>query len=254
MARSRRKKNVRKKKKDFKLSPKAIWIVLAVLVFSGAVFFLARTLYYSDFFIVKEVKSNTKISSSLIKSIEGKSLFSLDTGEIYRRVLKNNPEYKKVFVLKEFPSALRIDVLEREAFAQIKGERFYPIDREGVILAEGSRKPLESLIQIEVSDNITGFEKGKSVKSEGLHLSLALLEVLKRKDILDDFDVSLINARLPQALYFLIDKTKIIVGKGNYDHKIFLFKNVLSDKLNNKVSLVKYVDLRYKKVYLGYKR
>jgi cell division septal protein FtsQ len=251
MARTKRKRN-KVKEKHKKVDYKGVWVLLFLLVISAGLFFAARALYYSPIFIVKEVKSNIELSQNLIKSIKGKSLFTVDINRIYHQILNNNPAYQQVYVFKEFPSAVVVDVVERDAFAQIKTEKFYPIDRQGVVIDTGSSNPLPNLIPIEIGGG--PFARGQTIKDEGMQLSLSLIEALAEENIIRKFPITVINARSPQALYFLIGDTKIIVGRGNYKHKLYIFTSVVREKLKGNLSSVKYIDLRYKKVYLGYKR
>ena len=85
--------------------------------------------------------------------------------------------------------------------------------------------------------------------------SFELIEVISRNDDLDDeLKVKLINARLPEAMYMLIDGIKVIVGQGNFERKIGILHKTMQETLKDKLTLVKYIDLRHKKIYIGYKR
>jgi cell division septal protein FtsQ len=71
----------------------------------------------------------------------------------------------------------------------------------------------------------------------------------------------------PQAIYFLIgslpqsgnripaqEEIKVIIGEDDFKSKVSLLKEVVNSKLKDKLSSVKYIDLRYKKVYVGFRR
>ena len=47
---------------------------------------------------------------------------------------------------------------------------------------------------------------------------------------------------------------KVIVGGNDFDKKAMRLKNLINDELTDKLNLVKHIDLRFKKVYVGFKR
>lgn len=225
-----------------------------MLVVSAGIFLIVKNLYALPIFMIDKVKSNIAMDENIIREIEGQSLLSLDLDKVYYRIVKEDPQYRSVNILKEFPSSLVIDITKREFFAQIKADKFFPVDKEGVIIGGGSNQPLPGLISIEIDSDSKTLKLGAAVGEPEVSLSLALITALKEKNIIDEWTIESINARSVPALYFIINGTKITVGEGNYERKLYIFKNVLKEKLGGDISSVTYIDLRYKKVYLGYKR
>ena len=252
-----------------KLNHKVIWGVSFFILISIILVGLGYAIYVAGIFKVREdsIKSNIVLSKSLKESIKNKSLFDLDIKAISRRILKGHPEYKEVYVSKRFPSTVIVEVKKRIPFAQIKGKKFYPIDREAVILSDGSIEPLDNLVSIEISDYNRFLKKGTNIEDERLEYAFNLLETLAKDDFFDEFIVRLINSTHLQASYFIMEHKdsatgtqlpirgiKIRIGQDDFRQKVKLLKRVIKQELKDKISLVKYIDLRHKKVYIGFKR
>ncbi len=266
----RRKRRRRFKQFNFKINPKLGW--WASLIFCCLILLvgLGYAIYTSSIFKIKEadIRSNMPLSRGLRERIKGKSLFGLDIKSISSSLLKTNPEYKEIYVYREFPSLVVIEATDRIPFAQIKDKRYYPIDREAVIINEGKLKPLEGLIPLEIGDYRRSLRKGNNIKSERLEYAFNLIDVLRDQGFLKGkAQVKLINTSHLEAVYFIFaDKTsqrqnwspgegiKIIVGKGDFQRKVKLFKDIIEQELKEKMSSVNYIDLRFKRVYMDFKR
>lgn len=260
---ARKKKKIRKKanssprlrKEGFKFNPVFFWIVFFAVLIGSAAFYATKNIEKFPFFKIKHIESNTKISDHLAGQIKGQSLLNIDTANIRSQLIRTYPEYKEIYVIKKYPSSLKIEALRRKPLAQIQSGKYYLIDREGVILDDGKSQAWSDLTKIEISAPNRSFRRGERIKDSGLNYSFELIDTIKRNDDLgEDLSVKLINARLPEATYMLIDGIKVIVGQGNFDRKIGLLHKTLQETLKDKLSLVKYIDLRHKKIYIGYKR
>ena len=231
-------------------------------------FGLGYAVYASGVFKITEadIKSNIPLGRSLRERIKGKSLFELDINSISSTILKAHPEYKKVYVFRVFPSLLKIEVVKRIPFAQIKERRFYPVDAQAIILSEGSSQLLDNLIPIEISNNSRSLKKGRSIKSRRLEYAFDLIEAMDKEDF-GKGQVTLINASNPEAIEFIfIPKfsdvksafpaggIRVKVGKGDFKRKLKLFKDLMDYELKDKISLLEYIDLRFKKPYYQPKR
>ncbi|MFH1504084.1 MAG: FtsQ-type POTRA domain-containing protein [Candidatus Omnitrophota bacterium] len=265
----KRKKYKRRKKVNLKLSPKFI-LVLSIGVFFAVILGgIGYVVCTSDSFKVKDsdIISNMALNRGLREEIEGKSLFSINTAVISSNIIRGHPEYKRVSVSKEFPSTIIIEVEKRFPVAQIKGKMFYSVDKKAVVLSAGSSQPLPGLITIEIDSRGRLFLKGEHIDDRKLEYAFGLIRILKEEQLLNEFAVELINSVSLEAAYFVMEEKKtgiaadlsnedikVIVGEGEFSQKIKLLKSVISGELKDKLPLVKYIDLRYKKVYVGFKR
>jgi len=266
----RRKKGRRFRQFNFRLDPKLAWwgslIFCCLILLVG----LGYTIYTSSIFKINEgdIKDSRHLLSRGLKmKIKNKSLFSLDIKSISSSLLKAHPEYKEIYVYREFPSSVIIEATKRIPFAQIKDKKFYPVDKEAIILSEGDVRPLDNLIPLEVSDYSGRLKKGSKIKGKKLEYAFDLIDALGNEGLFDRGQVKLINANSLEAVYFIFvrkgidvqsasmdEEIKVIVGKGDFRRKLKLLKDLIDHELKDKMFLLKYIDLRFKKVYMDFKR
>lgn len=267
--RRRRYKYRRFKRVNFRLNARLLraagWTFLPVLILAG----LGYAVYSCEDFKVKsgDIISNVPLSSRLTAEIEGSSLFSLDTAAIASDIMKGHPEYRKILVSKEFPSSVVVEVVKRFPVVQVKSRKFYPVDKEAVVLSRGSIEPSDELICVEFDSASRLFTRGYNIRDSRLQYAFDLIEALKKEQLLSGFSVDLINSVNLEAAYFTLEEKnldtagdlsagsiKVIVGKDDIRQKVKLLQGLIEGELKDKMPLVKYVDLRYKKVYVGFKR
>lgn len=266
----RRKRRKRFKQFNFKMNSKVAWwsslIFCCLIILIG----LGYAIYTANVFKIKDtdIRSNISLGRGLRERIKGKSLFSLDIKSISANLLKANPEYKEIYVYREFPSSVVVEAIKRIAFAQIKDRRYYPVDREAVIINEGKLKPLDGLIPLEIGEYRRSLRKGSNIKSKELEYAFSLIDALRSEGFLEsEGQVKLINSSQLEAVYFIFvqknsqgqdrslsDGIKIIVGKGEFERKVKLFKELISQELKGKMFSVNYIDLRFKRIYMDFKR
>ena len=257
MARKRYKSRGQSRKSsssNFDIPPKFVWSMIIVIAVMFGVGYLGSVISTSKLFTARSIKTDVEITPAIENMILGKSLFSVNTREVYTAVTNMYPEYKQVHIIKQFPSRVRIEVNMRKPVAQIKGNLYYRIDKEGCILDDGQDVRYSKLIPIEIARYNRGLEKGSKINDDRLTAALELIKLLNKSSLPNKYIIDLVNPTSLAALYFVVDNTKVILGKGNFDKKLRIFENLLKEKFNDDLSSVEYVDLRYKKVYVGYRR
>lgn len=236
------------------LTPKHLGIgilflfLLAVIIYSGSL------IYRCGFFKVGKISSNVPIESALKNYVLNKSLFKLDIGRIYDFISKRHPEYKNIQVLKEFPSSLRINVTKRTPFAQLYLKNFYILDREGVVIGVNESNIFPQMRVIEIGQNDAALSRGMCITDKRLELSFRLIELIKARKFLNKFSIKSINATFPESAYFRANDTRIVIGNVDFERKLYILENILNEKLSGDIAPVEYIDLRYKKAYIGYKK
>ncbi len=83
-------------------------IVFLVLLGVAALLFLGKVIYQSPMFTVKKVESNVKLNSELVASVKGRSLFTVNTNYLYKRISSNHVEYKDVSIVKKSHAHARL--------------------------------------------------------------------------------------------------------------------------------------------------
>ena len=223
-------------------------VLIAIIIYSGSL------IYRSGFFRVSKISSNVPLELALKNYIFNKPLFKLDIGRIYDFISKRHPEYKSIQVLKEFPSSLRINVIQRKPFAQLYLKNFYILDREGVVIGVSESNNLPQMTVIEIGQSSATLSKGMCITDKRLELSFRLIEVIKARKFLNKFFIKSINTTFPESAYFRANDTRIVIGNSDFERKLYILENLLNEKLSGNIASVEYIDLRYKKAYIGYKK
>jgi len=240
-----------------------------ILCTAAFCFGVGYAVYNAKIFQIRDedIQSNAGIDKSVRSLIHQKSLFNIDLAKLASVIMKEHPEYRKIHIHKLFPRTVRIDVDKREVFAQIKGRRFYPVDREAIVLSSGSTEAIKDLIPIEMQTESGSFHTGQRLNNDALEPAFELIENLNQNNFLNEFSVNLINITNQQNMYFFMqpraaitepqsspEAMKVIVGEAGIAAKIKLLTSLIGGDLQDKLPLVKYIDLRHKKVYVGFQR
>lgn len=245
------------KKINFVPSTKAVFIGIFCVIFLLFLVYLTQGLIASSMFTLKEVRSNIALSGDVRAGTPGQSLFDVNLGKLYSRIYQDHPEYKDIHVIREFPSVLKVEIVARKPFARLKGEKFYLIDREGVVIDEEAQAAptlVGALIPIEIGDYNHRLRKGDKISDPRLENAFRLMEELYKTRFVKKFPIELINATAPGALCLVIGNTRIILGSNDFKKKLYILDTILRGELNGNLYMVEYIDLRYEKVYLGRKR
>ncbi len=247
-----------------KLAWWGVWLFLFIVILAG----LGYLIYTRGIFKVKEsgLQANIILSRRVKEKIVGKPLFSLNPKEISAAVFAEYPEHKRIRVFKKLPSSVIIEAEKRLAFAQLKRRGFYLIDKEAVVMDSSSLKPYPGFIAIELDDYSSALNKGHKIKDSRLVEAFRLIEALGSQGFSDEFEVELVNPTFPEALYAIAhhklskafesstEGIKIIFGTNDYRQKINILNRLVAQELKDKMPAVRYIDLRHKKTYVGFKR
>ncbi len=237
-----------------RITPKRLGIgilcifLLAVIIYSGSLICL------SGFFKVTKISSNVPIEPALKNYIFNKSLFKLNIRKIYAFISERHPEYKSIQISKEFPSLLKINVTKRKPFAQLSLKNFYILDREGVVIDVSGPSSLPQMVIIEMGQGNISLPKGMCVTDKRLELAFKLIEVIKTRKFLNRFFIKSINVAFPENTYFIANNTRVVIGDSDFERKLYILENILNEKLSGNMDSIEYIDLRYKKAYVGYRK
>ncbi|MCK4431560.1 MAG: FtsQ-type POTRA domain-containing protein [Candidatus Aminicenantes bacterium] len=215
-------------------------------------FFLLGGIFYSiqQFYLfliswdklnVKEIEvvcHRQEIKEEIQQILKGEKLGNillLNIGHLQEGLTKHR-WIKEVLVRKNFPSSLKIELIERTPYALLKKEKLFLIDADGVQLEQIYPNEKMNLPLLVDSNN---FEKNYEEK---LKLAWECLEGLKSSekeqiDLLDLSDYENVSIRLKES------QTWLILGNDQYAEKLRLFRQI-SAKLEKQGAL-EYVDLRF---------
>ncbi|MBD3246486.1 MAG: FtsQ-type POTRA domain-containing protein [Candidatus Omnitrophica bacterium] len=252
MARKRRKRKSQRKK--LRIPPKIfLWTGIGIGILA-TIIVIGRAVYKSDAFLITRVVVDEPLDKRVERELLGRSLFRIPLQEIQRDLMEEYPELKAIRIVKQFPSTVSIQVRPRKPVAQWKTTRYYLMGREGVVLDSGRDEPYSEYVVIETNGYRGRISKGMQIDDRALQGALSLAEIIQSSSFLREYTVRTINASQLPALSFSLGGINVMVGEGDWRKKIALLQTLLEEKIRENLSAVKYIDLRYQKVYVGYKR
>lgn len=196
----------RKKKKSAPLTWKAIRgatrllskgiLKTSPLLFIGAVgafifWGIRENLYADPGFLLQrvEVTPAQSLSAQKIKELEKiylhQNLFKISAREVAERV-EQDPEIKEAHVVRDFPKTLRIRVIDRSTFGQIRllpHGSLYILAGDGVILSGETSRNNELLLVEILNSNLLSLERGKKYPLPGLKEGIALTKAFKSRSL-----------------------------------------------------------------------
>lgn len=231
--------------------PLIIPLVLAVII-AGELHHFIHTSPIFDLQKV-EVKTSGGLDEGCVwELIEKPQIFKADLLELSRR-LEARPEVRSVMVIRSFPGKLIVEVDERAAIAQVRSNRYFPVDEDGVILPGVRNYPDPGLPTIVgVGLRVDHIKIGEPYESKKLNKALDLLKAVASSEPLSDIKVSRIDVRDPRDISFTTaDMIEIRVGGEDFVRKLADLGEVIADVA--KKGKVEYIDLRFGDVTIGWK-
>jgi len=271
-----RKQKVRFRKKNRRLSQgrsslhiKAVGRFLVTLLLLGVIGAgLARLKYMfvdSDYFMVKEINiqlyddKGASRESSLQDiddgQIIGASIFLIDLKDLKEKIEAQHPEFKDVVVRRVLPDKLLVGGTLRKVLAQIRSDRYYFVDEDGILLPDIKNFPDKDLpiitgIGINLAKvqnaNLNKFEKDRLKKALGLIKEIDSVEGLQ------EFNLKVVDITDPGNLSFWFEAVNVEVKIGNADFgaRLKVLATVF-DQIGSDSDKFKYIDLRFEDPIIG---
>ncbi|MCF7869553.1 MAG: cell division protein FtsQ/DivIB [Candidatus Omnitrophica bacterium] len=268
---ARRRKN--KKINIFKIFTNKFFIwIFAIFLIIGIFLLGGYQIYRADFFKVSErnLQSNLDINRNFMNKIKGKSVFNINLDKLHTYLIQQYPEYKEIKIIKKFPNFIKVEMKERKPIAQIRAKNFYLIDKNGVIVSRGENNPFESFPVINDLSFDQYLAKGRNIYNENVRAAFRLIDIIKGENLLEainsldtdyQFKLGGINVSSPETIYFYLKnkkyyqrRIKVILNRQDLQEKVSLLKRLVKQKLKDKLSLIRYIDFRFQKVAVGFKR
>jgi cell division protein FtsQ len=227
-----RKYRFKRRKKDLiREVSKALGLLLAVLTITAAMIQGCHYVVTLPYFQIKEtvVKGCTELTEKDVLTLAAikypQSLFAINTDAIVKRI-SSNPWIKSVFIGRELPNRLVIEIREKMAIALVKKDSvFYLLDADGT--------PFKKLQSGEDTDLpvLNGCYPEGKLDDHLLTKSLELLRVLSDlKDLPAVSHVSEINGHEILGLSLFTDSGLCLhLGFDNYENKLKRLVPVMDD-------------------------
>lgn len=219
----------------------------------------------ADYFLVKTVDVKLYDEGGTLRTfflseieneeIKGRNIFFIDLNEFKQKIEISHPEFKDIVIRRLLPDKLILQAKLRKSVAQIRSDRYYLVDKEGVLLPDVKNFPVSNLPIIAgigsnlakiQSSKFSDFEKDKLDKVLGFIHEIGLIEGLSgyRLKILDITD--------PGNLSFYFEDMNVEIKIGNTDfHNRLELLTTLLNQLGSDSARFKYIDLRFEDPIVG---
>jgi cell division protein FtsQ len=210
-------------------------IIITILVITGV-----GALAY-EYFFIREINfyGNRHLSVEDLNALTGCStssrLFSISSGEIYRR-LKKSPWIKEAIVRKDLAGRMDVHLTESVAIGILMSEdKSWLIDREGVRLEAIRQEPSYFLPVIRTDPSANG---------EAYQEAVTLAEILYDKKVMAQSGNIEISGTRPEDITMKADDLVVRVGAGEFVKKLDKL-NFVKEEIARRNMKVEYVDLRF---------
>lgn len=241
-------------------------IVIALVTMLGVGLVRLKYMFVdSEYFMIKEVvvtlydedgsEKTLPFDEIADQRIEGTSIFFIDLSDFKEKVVLLHPEFKDIVVRRVLPNKLIVQAILRKAVLQIRSDRYYFVDREGVLLPDVKNFPDPNLpIITGIGINLAKIQTSRFSRFEKDRLSKALSLIEDMRDIkeLQEFKLKMVDITDPGNLSFYIDKVDVEIKIGNTDfrNRLKVLATVLS-QFSSDINNFKYIDLRFEDPIVG---
>jgi cell division septal protein FtsQ len=228
--------------------------VIGALIVGLALWALWGYAQRADAFRITQVHLPADPPFELRRPLEGANLWGVDLDAVAEQLWRQHPSLKDVRVVRQLPNAIRVTAIRRIPAAQVRlhpadggAGRWYPVDREGFVLPEGTAEPADRLVRV------VGFQRagialtpGHANDHERLQLALKVLQKLQRSPMglwrrVTELDV----ADAAQLTFVLDDETEIRCGsEAELDTQLIRLRAALKAMARQPVK-ARYIDVRF---------
>jgi len=251
--------------KNFRLAFRFILAVMLVAAVGIGVVMLKYMFIDSDCFNVRGVDVRFYDENNSLRSIPlgnisddniiGANIFLVDLKGLKDKVELEHPEFKDIVIRRALPNRLIVQARKRIPLAQIRSDRLYLLDEEGVFLPD-IRKFAQENIPLVLGINITA---GKSPRVElnitqqqNVDKALGLVLDMHANKRLAKYRFKTIDMTDSRNISFFLDvaNVEIKIGDVEFEKRLDMLATVL-EQLNQDINRVKYIDLRFEDPIVG---
>jgi len=246
------------------------FLLPAVLGFSG--WALWTYAIRSEAFLVAHVQLPQDATLRLRDPLIGRNIWSLDLKALAQELRAQQPGLKDVRVVRQLPDTIRLEAIKRVPIAQLRLDlpaapmppgrgphgaaqagRWYPVDRDGFIVPDGSPQPHERLVQLVGIDRPgASLRAGNAGQDERLRLALRALDVIRRSPAMISRRVTAVNVGDPQQIRFVLeDGTEVRCGaEAELESNLHRLRSALRAMVRQPFE-AGYIDVRFQEPVVG---
>lgn len=207
----------------------------------------------SEAFRIASVSMPAHSSLRLPQPLIGENLLTLDLRALSEQLKRQDASLKEVRVVRHLPNAVSIEPIPRDPVAQVRLDRWYPVDSDGFILPEGRREPMDELTRL------VGFQRlrqplkpGANHTNDRLRLALRVLARLQAAPSLVSRELTEVNVLNPQQIRFRLDGATEVRCGSEAELTAHLKRLRMALRVvARQQATVGYIDVRFQEPVLG---
>lgn len=189
------------------------------------------------------------------ESVIDTNIFFVDLNAMKDRIEASHPEFKDIVIRRLLPNRLVVEGKLRKAVAQIRSDRYYPVDKNGVLLRDVVNFPSPDLpIVTGMGINLAkvSMPRFTEFKEQKLTNALALINEIADNDKLKAYRLKVVDITDPGNLTFSLETINVEIKIGNTDFKerLDVLATVIG-QLGSDINNFKYIDLRFEDPIMG---
>jgi len=267
--RSRKKKasSTQKSSKRFKTVIK--FFITVVLVGGIGIGFVSLKYMFVDlgYFIIKGVDLKLYDEDGSLRDLSvieiadeevvGENIFFVDLNALKEKVEAGHPGFKDIVIRRLLPNKLVVQASLRKAIAQIRSNRYYPVDAEGVLLPDVKNFPDPDIPIISgIGVNVARLKSSKFSKfeKEKIKKALGLIKEMQAIEDLSEYKLKAVDIADPGNFSFFLERSNVEIKIGNSDfHNRLKVLSTLLEQIGSDIDKFKYIDLRFEDPIIGHR-
>ena len=220
---------------------------LAAAVIAGVGWGVSDYIRRSEVFRITTVVFPPDSPLVLREPLIGQNLLAVNIRRLSEELQQQQPALRQVRVIRQLPNTLRIEPVQRIPVAQVKLDRWYPVDADGFIVPEGRVQPRERAIRLVGIDRSgASLRPGQENRDERLQLALRVFGTVRRAPLSISRHLIEINVADPQQIRFLMDgDTEVRCGaEAELDAHLQRLRAALQAIARQSLD-VQYIDVRF---------
>lgn len=159
----------------------------------------------ADAFRVTDVRMPADSPLKLRQPLVGDNIWDVPLGQVASELHAQQPWLKEVRVVRDLPNAIRITPIQRRPIAQVKLDRWYPVDAGGFVLPQPHAEPSTEWVRLTGLSAAGDLKPGRVSNNERLQLALRVREAVRRKPASVARRVTEIHVGDPAQIRLMLD-------------------------------------------------
>ena len=188
-------------------------------------------------------------------NVIGTSIFLVDLRRLKDEIELQHPEFKDIVIRRALPNRLVVQAKKRLPLAQIRADRVYLLDEEGVFLTDIKNFAADTtpmILGIDIKASRLARPKLNPSQQQKADKALSLVTALSVNKKLARYRLKRIDVTDSRNISFFLDMANVELKIGDFDfaNRLNMLATVL-EQLDEDIDRVKYIDLRFEDPIVG---